>query len=209
MMSIREPVSRHDEGSFHRRDAKPDPKEATPRPRIYFWLFIALLCVAAFAGGWLVQWAIVNAPATAPRAVVEPPQLPSPSKAIEPVTVTEPVPSASAPSDATAVPPRPATSSIDFANRPRKRFVANQGRTEIAPGLVLFVNRVDTQRERFDGTLQSVSNGRALPLRDQSLLQSIRFADASDGPVDLIVTSLNETSVTGYVIFSGPRPDSK
>ena len=90
--------------------------------------------------------------------------------------------------------------------------MANQGRTEIAPGLVLFVNRIDTQRERFDGTLQSVNNGRALPLRDQSLLQNIPFADFSEGPLDLIVTSVNETGVTGYVIFSGSsgsRPDSK
>jgi len=90
-----------------------------------------------------------------------------------------------------------------FNNRPRERFEVVRGRTQqIAPGILLHINRIDPRYRRYHGWLQLVDEGKILWLRDRSVLQTVAFY-AGKGALrhDLIVTAMTEGGAAGYLIL--------
>ena len=90
-----------------------------------------------------------------------------------------------------------------FNNRPRERFEISRGRTQqIAPGIFLHINRIDSRFRRYHGWLQLVDDGKILWLRDRSVLQTVAF-HAGKGTLrhDLIVTAMTEGGAAGYLIL--------
>ncbi len=96
-----------------------------------------------------------------------------------------------------------ATRSATLMERPRTRFEATKGRTqEVAPGILLHVDKTDIAYRRYRGWLELVEEGKFVWLRDESMLQPVPFYTKS-GTLrhDLVVTSLDSNGVAGYVLF--------
>jgi hypothetical protein len=90
-----------------------------------------------------------------------------------------------------------------FNNRPRERFEISRGRTQqIAPGIFLHINRIDSRFRRYHGWLQLTEDGKILWLRDRSVLQTVAFhAGKNTLRHDLIVTAMTQGGVAGYLIL--------
>jgi hypothetical protein len=91
----------------------------------------------------------------------------------------------------------------NFQNRRRERFEVVPGREqEIAPGMLLYISKVEPRYRRFKGWLRLTETGTTLWMRDESVLQTVSF-HAGKGALqhDIVVTDMSKGSVAGYLIF--------
>ena len=175
-------------------------------PNAVNWMYGAVACLGAFAAGWMLQtWVIpfvLPSPHLAQRVVIAPSSpVPEPvAVAIDVAPLMPPAP----PERFVAKPLEPASRQVDFANRLRLRFVARVGeRSTIAPGITLQVLRIDVGHGRFDAELRWAAES-SIKLRNQAALKAIAVpSDAQTA--DLIITTVTQESLTGYIVFP---PDS-
>ena len=91
-------------------------------------------------------------------------------------------------------------------DRKRVEFdLTNRKTTEIAPGILLTINRSNTGKQQVDGTLQVAAESRSFELRAQGIQKPLVFYTAGETrPMEVVFTNVTKTGAAGYVMMPTP-----
>jgi chromosome segregation ATPase len=88
-------------------------------------------------------------------------------------------------------------------NRQRVDFqVPVKGSEQVAPGIIVTIQKSDVKKQQIDGTLKIVADGRTLPLRELIVQKPITFyTTGEERPIELVFTEVSRNGVSGYVLM--------
>jgi cell division protein FtsB len=91
----------------------------------------------------------------------------------------------------------------NLVERQRVEFQLPRNRVnEVAPGIFLTVKGVDVGKQQIDGFLKFAGNDRTLRIQGQPAQKPLTFyVTGEERPLELIVTSVEKNTVSGYVLM--------